>query len=73
MEYKRLEAERNAFLKNVRRNEARIGAAEVEAGRAGAALAAQEALAGWNKIKERNTQLGDLTPGQAVAAARRMR
>ena len=32
-----------------------------------------EALAGWKKIDEQNRQLGGMTPGQAMAAARRRR
>ena len=33
----------------------------------------EEALSGWKKIEEQNRQLGGMTPGQAMAAARRRR
>ena len=32
-----------------------------------------EALANWRKIDEQNRQLGGMTPGEAMAAARRRR
>ena len=72
-QFKSREARLANELKAARKEEYQLGREDAEAIRATRGDAAREALAGWNRIEERNRELGGMTPGEADAAARRRR
>lgn len=72
-EYRKMVAQEKASAAQMRAQDAVDGASLRMQERLGDDRRREEALSGWKKIEEQNRQLGGMTPGQAMAAARRRR